>query len=364
MIDPHVHLRDGQKQRHKETVKHGLYVAWKAGVDAVFEMPNTSPELVSRETIEDRIKLADHAIEELKREHPKFKIWHGLYAGVTPDPEQIKKIIEIYNDHRLKKQRVVGLKMFAGKSVGDLEIIEEEKQRLVYETLSELGYEGVLAVHCEKEAYMDSRLWNPENPFTHTIARPPKAEVESVMDQITYAENSGFKGTFHVCHVSVPETLETIEIAREDVGFKITCGLTPHHAMLYNSLMMGENGLYLKMNPPLRPIEMQEKMLQALIDGRIDWIESDHAPHTLAEKLGKDLDRNGNPTYASGIPGLPFIPRFINRLVKRGLSPSRIDDLTHNNIEKTFCIQINRSYKLGSPRLAGEYEFDPFKNVK
>jgi len=83
MIDPHVHLRDWN-QTVKETVKHGLSVAYKAGLDAVFEMPNTDPAMTSLEELKRRIQLADKAIKELK-----IRIHHGIYAGVTPNADQI-----------------------------------------------------------------------------------------------------------------------------------------------------------------------------------------------------------------------------------------------------------------------------------
>ena len=73
MIDPHVHLRDWS-QAHKETVRHGLAVAYNSGLDAVFEMPNTEPALISIANIERRIELADKATEELG-----IPIFHGLY---------------------------------------------------------------------------------------------------------------------------------------------------------------------------------------------------------------------------------------------------------------------------------------------
>ena len=338
MIDPHVHLRDW-KQKDKETVKHGLQVASKAGLTGVFEMPNTSPALTSRDSLVKRIELADRVIEELG-----IQMFHGIYAGCTKDVNQIEEVVKAHNE---LFPRVVGLKMYAGHSTGNMGIVDEESQQLVYLTLKRLDYQGVLAVHCEKESQLRPELWNPSNPHTHTLARPATAEVESVKDQITFAEAAGFEGTLHICHISVPETLEEVEKARNNLT--ITCGLTPHHAMLHDEMMHGSDGILYKMNPPLRTEDDKEYMLRALINGRIEWIETDHAPHTLKDK------KEG---YASGIPGFPYYPHFIQCLRQRGMPEQRIREVTHGTIEKIFRIKVAGSYGLEFYNLADEYEFD------
>lgn len=360
MIDSHVHLRDWG-QEDKETIKHGLSVAHKAGLDGVFEMPNTNPPLTSRKNIESRIRLADSRIKRLET-----PIFHGLYAGITDDPEQIKEVVRAYYD---LFPRVVGLKMFAGHSTGNMGLITEDQQILVYETLAKYGvegkgYDGVLAVHCEKESSLKPYLWNPEFSFTHTLARPPKAEVESVKDQIKFAHKANYRGTLHICHISVPKSLTEIKKARDYVNFKITTELTPHHGMLYDSLMESEDGLLLKMNPPLRSHNMQEQMLDELLDGNIDFIGTDHAPHTLKDKTTGEYKSEKWQGYASGIPVFPIYPHFIEKLRKKGASKELIDDITHNNITKTFGINIENTKRKPNYDLFGKYEVDVSKVVK
>jgi dihydroorotase len=353
MIDPHVHLRDWC-QCNKETVRHGLSVAYRAGLDAVFEMPNTDPPLTSVDNIEKRIEFANNVIDDLK-----INMFHGLYAGLTADPAQIEEMVKAHND---LFPRVVGLKMFAGNSTGNMGIIKEEDQKLVYKTLSELDYRGVLAVHCEKESSMRNDLWDPKFPMTHCLAKYFGAEVDSVEDQIRFAGSADYKGTLHICHVSVPKSLYSIREAR-DAGLKITAGITPHHAVLNKEMMDSEYGLLLKMNPPLRNKTMKDDMFQALLDGKIDWVETDHAPHTFAEKTGKAKDKDGNPIYASGIPVLPYYPHFINLLKENGASEELIENITHNNICRTFGIDIPNTKRKPDYNLAGEYEFNPFVSL-
>ncbi len=359
MIDPHVHLRDWL-QRHKESLYRGLRNAYLAGLNAVFEMPNTNPALTTEQTIKARLFLADHSIKKLKTEVPDFEMFHGIYGGITNDFEQIKRIIELYHEHRQTDKRIVGLKLFAGHSTGNMGIINPLLQARVYETLTQEGYGGVLAVHCEKEEFTNQYIkFNPKLPITHAISRPCEAECVSIEEQIQFAKESGFEGVLHIAHISTPGGLEIIEKVRKDgLKFKITCGLTPHHALLGHHDMIGDiaHGLNLKMNPPLRISDKANYMFLALLEGRIDWLETDHAPHTLFEK-------QNNPYY-SGIPGFPFYPRFIKLLRKNNLSEEEIKKLTHDNIVKTFglegLIKYN-NYRVPMMDLQDKYEFNPFK---
>ena len=350
MIDPHVHLRDWN-QAAKETLRHGLEIAYRAGLDGVFEMPNTDPPLTSRDAIRRRIDDADAAVRSLG-----IRIFHGLYAGVTPVPRQIEEAVRAWKE---LFPRVVGLKMFAGQSTGNMGIDSVDEQALVYRTLTALGYTGVLAVHCEKEALMKPDAWDPGQPVSHGRARPPAAEVASVDDQMRLAAAASFRGTLHVCHISTPWAVDLLRNAHHHApqagpALRLTCGLTPHHALLDAALMEEREGLLLKVNPPLRPKPMPSLMLARLRDGAIDWIETDHAPHTRADKT---------VGFASGIPGLPFYPRFVRLLRDAGMKEKTLVELTHGAICRQFDIAISRSGRPADEGLAREYEFDPFARV-
>jgi dihydroorotase len=359
MIDPHVHLRDWH-QANKETLRHGFSVAWRAGLDGVFEMPNTDPPLTSRDSILRRIDDADRALGELG-----IPLVHGLYAGLTADPRQIEEVISMWTQCF---PRVVGLKMFAGHSTGNMGIVEREAQRGVYERLVGLGFTGVLAVHCEKEALMKPDAWDPGRPSSHGRARPPAAEVASVDDQKELARAAGFRGTLHICHISTPWALNLLKGKHGCEGggsaapdsFRVTCGLTPHHALLHQEMMDGPDGILLKVNPPLRARPLPERMLGRLLAGEIDWIETDHAPHTLEEKRGG----SGGPQPASGIPVLPFYPHLIRLLTLRGMPNASLEEITHDAICRTFGIQVVKHRRTPKYDLAGEYDFDPFKSTR
>jgi len=332
MIDPHVHCRDWE-QSYKETIEHALSVAERAGLSGIFDMPNTDPAITTRELIEKRLEDADKT---------SSKVFYGLYAGSTSDKKQIKKVVKAWRE---LFPYVVGLKMFAGHSVGNLGIIKEDEQKLVYQTLVDEGFTGVLAVHCEKESYLEPRQWYPRVPSTHSYARPPISKIRSIENQIDF-----------ICHVSVPSSVNLIEEARKS-KIKITCGITPHHCLLSNDCtIQNAEGLLYKVNPPLRDKHEQTKMLELLKQGKINWIETDHAPHTLKEKL--------NSPYMSGFPGLPFYPHFLDYLRTNGFLDEQIINLTHKNICDTFGINLPERNIIPNRALHTEYEVDVYKDMR
>lgn len=344
MIDPHVHCRDWN-QSYKETIEHALFVAEKAGISGIFDMPNTNPPITSKELVEKRLEKAD-----------KFKspVFYGLYVGLTPSPQQIREAVAAWKDFF---PRVVGLKMYAGQSVGDLGIIKEEEQRLVYQTLSDEGYEGVLVVHCEKESLLKPDLWNPANPKSHSSARPLEAEIKSLEDQINFASEYSFKGRLHITHISVPESVLLVDNERQRGKIKVSCGLTPHHCFLNQDLIPeSKEGLLYKVNPPLRTKESADNMLALLYQEKIDWIETDHAPHILEEKL--------NNPFLSGFPGLPFYPHFLIFLKEKGFSEQKIKALTHDNICKIFGFNIPDLKRRPDLELFNEYKVNVYTQSK
>jgi len=314
-IDTHVHFRDGV-QNYKETIAHGLAVAKSAGVEYVFDMPNTSPPILRRADVEKRLAL----VPESEKER------YYLYIGATANPQQLKEAATVVNEN----ERVIGFKMFAGKSTGDMQIIEEEKQKLVYKTLADAGYDGVISVHCEKESMMKD-FFDPKNPISHSLSRPKEAEIESVKDQIKFAKEANFKGTLNICHVSCAESVELKEQAKKEL--KVTCEVMPHHVIWGNEKMNEPCGALYKMNPPLRNPEDVKALQECIRGGKVDFIGTDHAPHSIGEKLYAG--------YPSGFPSLYLYKDFVeNFLPSIGVSQKLIDEMTFSNIVKTFNLKL------------------------
>ncbi len=349
MIDVHVHLRDGE-QANKETLLHGMRVGVACGIQAFFDMPNTAVPLTTETAIRERLVAGAKAAALVKGYTP----FYGVYGGITTHISQILSMVEL---HRKLFPNMVGLKMFGGHSTGNMGIVNNADQKLVYKTLAEAEYTGVLAVHCEKEALLRPELWDPNNPVSHTWARPAEAEVSSIADHITYAQELNFRGTLHICHISTGKSIELVNQARAQ-GMRISCGATPHHALL-NDALAGTKGNLLKMNPPLRSEADRKAVFQALCEGRIDWIESDHAPHTLEDKA----------EGASGIPGFVGMVLLVNRLQQAGVSQSTLEQLCGKRACRTFGIDL----PVEVPNLADQgetllrmrsaYPWDPFASL-
>jgi len=312
MIDPHVHCRDGS-QAYEETIEHVFKIAAKQGVRKIFDMPNTNPPILSETDVWRRLKL----VPQDQKEN------YFLYLGVTSNRKQLRNAVSVFEKFR----QVIGFKLYAGKSVGDLAVINPREQEEIYKTLTFLKYKGVIAVHCEKEDNLRPDLWNPLNPISHSFARPKEAEVEAIKDQIKFVEETGFQGTLHIVHVSCPESVELVAAARKKI--KITCGVTPHHVLWDNKMLDRPDGLLYKMNPPLRDEKDVEGIRQQLREGKIDWIETDHAPHAIGEKLF--------PPYFSGFPSLYLYRDFVEKFLPSiGINKEQITKLTFGNICKTF----------------------------
>lgn len=323
MIDPHVHMRDWN-QEAKETVYHGMQQAAAVGIRALFDMPNTDPPLTLRSVLEARLALGAKVVSRI-REEMGIDMYYGVYGGLTANKEQLRQMVRAWRE---LFPRVVGLKLFAGHSTGAMGLTAVEERKCVYAVLSEEGYSGVLAVHCEREDLLRPELWDSRHPESHSKARPPEAEVESVEEQILFAREAGFQGTLHICHISLPESLACIEAYRSQVPFRITCGITPHHLLLSQEVS-GQEGNKLKMNPPLRSAAAQQALFQAVLEGRIDWLESDHAPHTFADKLAG----------ASGIPGFSGNVIAAQALSKAGMSDDALALLLGGRAVSVFGLE-------------------------
>ena len=339
MIDPHVHLRDWA-QKEKETVAHGLKVAKMAGIERVFDMPNTNPPLVERETILDRLALGTG-------EARKLKMSYSVYAGLTKDPEQIKAMVLLHSE---LFPLVVALKMFLSHSTGNMGIVDYEEQRNVIRTLSE----GVLAVHAEKESLNNMKLEDPDDYSSHSSARPRESEIESVRDIIRLVKEEKFHGHLHICHISTKDAVLEVMKAKEE-GLSISMGATPHHALLtLDDARDGKRGL--KMNPPLRSEEDRAFIYESLKNGTIDNVESDHAPHTLEDK----------EKGASGIPCFSGMLLLYHKLKEDGVDKERLLDLFGRNVIKTYGLKDedvrlpDDSEKLFT-RLSESYPIRPFE---
>lgn len=342
MVDLHVHLRDWA-QSSKETVEHGLHVASMCGIRMVADMPNTSPALTSRDVVLMRLALASGPSR-------KYGVRYCIHMGLTADEAQIAHAVETYRE---LFPLVIGLKMFAGHSTGDMGIVTLEDQSRVFRTLSRLSYDGVLSIHCEKESLMHPELLVPGRFETQSVARPAQAEIESIRDMISLARDSGFPGHIHICHISTAQGIALVKKARGE-GMSISCAATAHHALLTCDDAR-DGSRCLRMNPPLRSPADRDAVFAALASGDIDYVESDHAPHTLEDKIAG----------AGGIPGFDGTLHLLAALRNAGVGQDRLMEL--------FCTRACEIFHVAADdflpddleqrirMVKGQYQFDPFR---
>lgn len=350
MIDIHVHLRDWN-QSNKETVEHGLITAYKAGINRVFDMPNTNPPITSRDRVLERLALASNI---LKSRFKGKKMAYSVYMGLTGDVKQIEEAVSVYYE---LFPMVCGFKLFLGQSTGNMALVTKEEQLEVFKTLSSLGYDGVVAVHAEKESLLDSSKYEEGKFETHSDARPAKAESESIKDALECVKISDFKGRLHIAHISTKESLSIVMDAKEN-GFKVSCGATPHHALFCKEAAK-DHSLYLKMNPPLRDEEDRLAIFNGLLDGSVDLVESDHAPHTLEDK----------EKGASGIPGFSGMLLLLKALRDSGASEEHLKSLfgekallLFNMDKEEILLPDDICKRLDS--IKDEYPFDPYRFLR
>lgn len=340
MIDVHVHFRDWN-QAHKETLEHGLRHAAALGFTAVCDMPNTDPPLTSLDLLKKRI--ADAQPHE-----KKYGIQYYCYGGVTANTDQIKNIVRAASS----LERVIGLKYFASHSTGNMGVIDEQHQRQLFTTLAEEQYTGLLAIHAEDTALFTTSS-DPHILTHHHQCRPVQAEISAVQKQISFAKAARFTGHIHICHITNTGVLDLIESQRPQLPFTLTAGATSSHLLLN----LETASSYCKINPPIRPEATRKKLYAALLDGRIDWVESDHAPHTRIDK------KNG----VSGIPALLGQIRLLHQLYQDNADPALISSLFGNRAKKLLGIDCpitipsQETCKTYIKKYADEYPFNPYE---
>ena len=327
-------------EKGKETVAHALRVAQLAGVSGICAMPNTTPPLTERDVVQHYLSLADQSGVN--------GVFFGCYLAMTSDRGQVRRAVQTY---RNLFPRVVGFKMYAGHSTNNIGVIHEADQRGVFETLAWEGYEGVLAVHAEKQAFVNDLAFDYTRPITHAeLARPPQAEVVSIEDMIRFKRESGFKGKLHITHISTHRGVEIVDDARR-VGDNVSCGVTPHHLWYRKCLLEGPDGLQYKMNPPLRSAEDADSLLEDLRAGKIQVLETDHAPHESEKKQGSKC--------ASGMSALYAWQLFLEGLRQSDFSEELIGERTHGAVERLLGISVPRSRRATVYR-PDEYGFNPW----
>jgi dihydroorotase len=319
VIDTQVHFREPGNE-HKEDLETGSRAAVLGGVTAVFEMPNTNPPTVTRQAIEDK----------LTRAHGRMHCDYAFYVGATPQNIGALGTLE-------RMPGVAGVKAFLGSSTGSLLLDEDDA---IFAALK--AGSRRMAVHSEDEARLKERkaLARTGEPATHPVWRDEETARRSTERVLGLARRAGRR--LHVLHVTAAEELPLLAAAREFA----TVETTPQHLTLAAPECYERLGAYAQMNPPIRNARHREALWQAVRDGLVDVIGSDHAPHTREEK------DKVYPDTPSGMPGVQTLVTLLLGHVHSGrLSLSRFVDLTSAGPARVFNIA-------GKGRIALGYDAD------
>jgi len=256
-IDMHVHLREPGCE-NKETIRTGTMAAAKGGYTLVCAMPNTNP-------VPDNLEVINLILEKIKQ-NALIKVLP--YATITKSQKNHSPLV----DMELLKDKVCG---FSNDGFG----IQSTKE--MYEAmLLAHRYETLICAHCEDEGLL----------FGGYVHKGNKAKIEgwdgitSLSESIHIARDTLIveetKAAYHICHVSTKEGVRIIRDAKKR-GVNVTCEVTPHHLLLTENDVLDSNT---KMNPPVRELKDKYALISGLLDGTIDVIATDHAPHQEIEK--------------------------------------------------------------------------------
>lgn len=319
LIDPQVHFREPGAE-HKEDLGSGSLAALAGGVTSFLEMPNTRPPTTTPELLEDKLARA------AGRAHSD----HAFFLGATSEnAEQLGEWEQ--------SPGCSGVKVFMGSSTGTLLVPDDETLERVLRS----GRRRV-AVHSEDETRLSERYAaiRPGTPVTqHPEVRDVECAVRATRRLLDMCEKT--RRPVHLLHVS---TAEEIDMMRErDLGELLTAEVTPNHLFLTAPECYEKWGSRVQMNPPVRTQRHRDALREALADGTLSCIGSDHAPHTLEEKA------RPYPECPSGIPGVQTILGLLLTAVRDGwLRLEDIPRVTSGGPARVFGIENKGSLAPGS----------------
>ncbi len=269
VIDPQVHFREPGLE-YKEDLYTASRACARGGVTSFLEMPNTKPLTKTQAALDDKLKRASE----------KCLVNYGFFIGATA--ENLPDL--------LSATPACGIKIFMGSMHGELLVDEESALDPIFARGDRL-----IAVHAEDQERIRDRkakLAGTIAPDLHSQIQDNQAALNAT--QLALKLSKKYQRRLHILHLS---TGEEAELLRQDKPSWVTAEVTPQHLLL-NTEAYKTLGSLVQMNPPIRSAPDNEVLWQALLDGVIDFIATDHAPHTLEEKA------QPYPNSPSGMPGV------------------------------------------------------------
>jgi len=356
LIDAHVHLRDEGKA-YKEDFFSGTSAAAAGGFTTVLDMPNNDPVTMSKQTLSNRMKIAAG----------KILVNVGFYSEFPEDLGQVAGIVS---------EGAVGFKLFMGCQMGGLDVDSDEQLKAAFSEVSKVTVP--VAVHAEDKALLalnEQRLKQAKrnNVDAFLMAHSEEVELKAIRRALKASSKTGVH--LHFCHVTTQAGLNAIVESKKS-GETVTCEVTPNH-LLFSTADMVYDGKLLIMAPPLRSKTDVEALWQAISDGTIDSLGSDHAPHTLEEKSASSIW-----DVKVGVPGLgTTLPLMLTMVRKNRLSLSRMVELLSENPAKIFnltrkgkiengssadltVVDINLKWKIDASKFKSKAKFSPYNGFE
>ena len=311
-VDVHVHLREPGFS-YKETIATGTRAAARGGYTAVCPMPNLKPVPDSLENLKPELDAIEK--DGVIHVHPYGAITVGEKGETLADLEAMAPYVVAFSDDGKGVQR-------------------DEKMKEAMTRAKALG--KVIVAHCEDETLLNGGyIHDGDYARAHGHKGNVSAsEWKQVERDLELVRETGC--AYHVCHVSSKESVELIRKAKAE-GLDVTCETGPHYLVM-NDAMLQEDGRF-KMNPPIRSEEDRRALLAGLLDGTVDMIATDHAPHSAEEK-SRGLEKS-----LFGVVGLETaFPVLYTELVKTGV-------LTLDRLIDAMVTRPARRFGIGTPAL-------------
>ena len=322
MIDDQVHFRE-PGLTHKADIASESRAAVAGGITSFIEQPNTVPNAVTQELLEEKYQIASQ----------KSYANYSFMMGATND--NLEEVL------KTNPRNVAGIKMFLGSSTGNMLVDNPEIIENIFSKTKML-----IAVHCEDEITIKNNLATYKEQFGedipveyHPKIRSAEACYISSSQAVELAKKTGAR--LHVFHVSTAKETELFSNKIPLEEKQITAEVCVHH-LWFTDADYAKQGNLIKWNPAVKTQEDKDELWKALLDGRIDVVATDHAPHTLEEKSKKYLEApSGGPLVQHALVAL------FEAHLQGKITIEKIVEKTAHNPAKIFKIEKRGFIKEG-----------------
>ena len=324
--DVHVHFREPGFS-YKETIATGSRASARGGYTAVCTMPNLSPTPDSVENLKAQTDIIDR--DAVIAVYPYGTITKGQMGEALSDMEGMRNSVIGYSDD--------------GRGIQT-----EEMMLAAMEKAKALG--KMIVAHCEDNSLLrGGYIHDGEYARLHNHRGIcSESEFGQIARDIELVKKTGCK--YHVCHISTKESVDIIRRAKAE-GVDVTCETGPHYLTM-TDMEIGEDGRF-KMNPPIRSKADRDALVEGLIDGTVDMVATDHAPHSKEEK-SRGLEKSN-----MGVVGIETaFPVLYTKLVKTGI-------ITLEKLVEVMSVAPRERFEITSDAgftvfdLGAEYEINP-----